>query len=765
MPESSAVMKPGQEYEITDSRKEFDKDDETPRYMEQLSLDDETSQRLSKEIVEELDAIKEEYKKESYDVKWASLENQYEGKQTVNENQMFNLHRPTTKVKCDTVERFIKKAYLEIDPKYSMSPRPDFAEVGQEVCERQEDYIDYKLDNEFDGIAFSQPLSKVVHNAVVKNGGILAVDYDIEIEQRKREETYEGTPVYTVERYNSASGEPYEMEMKQDEYEEFLAKLSKSQEDGELPEEYKLLNVENRGLDSFLSSYPDARDNYPGYVKKLENGKTINISVDYEEVVYNDPRLRNVSPSNFYVRTSVEGYQGLRSTKLICERRNYTWWDLKREEAKPGSQFKDIDRLIYEYDMDESHHKKGGRPKRKKNDTDSFNKKSDYKYRTYDILQCTYYFKLKETDEEERKIQCWIDEESEIVLGALLYPYYGVSCNYIPFFISDKWDGFWQQGLAEYMTDMNLAENLMLNYSLEAVYMRNTMTPITKNAEVLEAFLEKDFTHGVPLPCAPNEVDFLQKYMANIDTRSLIAFLEIILRAEDDVSGVSAYTTGKESEIDPNAPASKTIALMRQSGLNIEEFIKSLLPSFNKVADILLQMTYQMAEEGGRKYRPRPGRAVKGEDPFGTITRDDMKARTNIQSQAMSFAFDELNAKREWVSLLQLIRGELGFARHSEAVWFFFRELIKSWSPKFRNIVDKIWPPFDKFKAEQQKVAVEAVTKYMQAKAMESQATGQAPELNPMEIVQLVNDMTSEQMTPASEDTVKEREKQAEGGM
>jgi len=749
MPVTSDNIEKDIKYKIEDAPKRSEEQEEmdTPAFMDQIELEEEDKKRLSKEVFLEYDAIVKEYEKEGLISKWKALENQYEGKMADNSNQLFNLHKPTTKVKVGAVTRYLKKAFLKSDPKYMVTPRPEYAdEGGIEVCERQQDYLDYKLDS--GGIPFNAPLGKTFKNAGVKNGGILRLDIEIRTEQRSRPETYVGNPLYTIQRANNETGQPYQVPD---------IPLKDLEKIGLNPESPEIIEVSNEGLKSFLTAYPDARKEYPAYVKKLEAGKTIRIKVDYEEIVYNDPLPKSVLPENFFVRLATEGYTGLCTTQLIVERENYNWWELKQEEKK--GKFFDVDQLMYKYDDSKVTHV-GGKKAKKKDNTDDNDKKAGYENLSFDILRCTYYFKIKENDEEPTKIVCWIDEESEKVIGAMHYQYYSVDCNYVPFFILEERPGFWQPGVAEYMTDTNIAENAVQNFTLEGAFIRNTVTPITKNAEIIMQFLEKSWTHGVPLEAGAGEVDFLQKYMANMDTGSLIGLMQMLTHSQDDVSGVSSYATGKESQVDPSAPAAKTMALLKQSGINIEEYIDTMLAPFNMVSEIILKMTHQMSEEG-RKYRPRPERVV-GDNPFAELSRQDMISRTNIQSMAYAFNFDKHAEKQEDLALYSTIRQEPLVARNPEAVYILLKNLIKGWSPKWRNQVDNILPKLEEFRQEQLQIANQAVTNFLKQKMIEAQATGQKLNFDPMEILATMNEAMARAATPPSPAVQKAEQKQAE---
>ena len=66
----------------------------------------------------------------------------------------FNLDIGTTQVKIDAVVRLAQKAFTEIDPKFTVTARPNMAkqDTWDVTIEHQSNHLDYKLDEEIDEI-------------------------------------------------------------------------------------------------------------------------------------------------------------------------------------------------------------------------------------------------------------------------------------------------------------------------------------------------------------------------------------------------------------------------------------------------------------------------------------------------------------------------------------------------------------------------------------------------------------------------------------
>src|SRR4030042_58223 len=462
------------------------------------------------------------------------------------------------------------QALMKSDPKYSVSPRPGFQKQGgQDICDRQSDFLDYKLDN----LPFREHEGMTIHSAVLKGTGFTKIKHLIKREKRKREETYKGTP----------------------------GKGKISIVIGQNPDGSPVAML-NDGLQEFINNWPDALKDYPQYVKKLMEGKEVRFVAQFTETTYNDPAFTSVNLKNFFARLSCDGYEGLKTTKLMAERMEYSYWDLKKEEKRGF--FQDIDELIHD-------------------DKDKDKKKNKYENQMYEIFECNFYCKLKESDEEEIKCKFWISEEKRKIIGAVYWPYYGIDCDYLPHYISKKEPGLYGDGLGEILTDSHAAENAVLNVMLESAWMHALITPITeRNSGVHKQFIEKAWTHGIPLTLNQGEkVDFLQKYMSQLDTRSMIALLQILFQGDDEATGVTSGMSGKESPLDPHAPAAKTVALLKWAGIDIEEYILSLSPSFNIIGECILQIYYQMSQDGV-EYSIKPDRVV-GDNPFALLRSEE----------------------------------------------------------------------------------------------------------------------------------------------
>ena len=164
----------------------------------------------------------------------------------------------------------------------------------------QSEYLDYKFDEDIDIIP---PLRKAIHQASLHDVGIIKMPYEFVRKKARREEYFNGEVV------QDAQGNPTQP-----------------------------------GLVSFLQQYPEAVE--PGneghwVFKSLAEGNEETFKSDYQETTYDDPMPSFVDIRDLFVPLNTEGYKGLCDAKLIVERQDYTWWELRK--AEQNGDFENVD--------------------------------------------------------------------------------------------------------------------------------------------------------------------------------------------------------------------------------------------------------------------------------------------------------------------------------------------------------------------------------------------------------------------------------------
>lgn len=704
--EIKEILKSEFEYRLedtSDKQKKIEENnlDNIPIYRTKLDLTDEQIDSLTKQVKDEFMVLKDERKSLKLDEEWSIIDKQYDGILRQNKKLNFNLHSHQSKIKSDAIVRALNEAFLDSEPMVDVSPRPGFFKTknekgidGDDISDKQTQFIDFAFDEE---IQPQKEITLINRSAVNKFVGIGKIEWAYEKDRRKRFEKYEGKNEIV-----DIGGESV---------------------------------LENKALKEFIKNYPDAEERYPGYVKRLSQGGKISIVVDYFDVINNCPKIKHVPVENFYVRNCTNYYDGLKNAHLVAERFKMTWWELKKKEKNGEFEnIEDIKNLSFY------------------NDDKNIFSQEKFEHRVFPIIEATTYFLIKNSDDEETKIKCWFLECGDELhfLGAILYPWFGYDIDYIPFYVKLNEDGFYggAKSVMRDLRDSTIAQDALLNLYLHSIYIRNVLTPIVKEGSEIETvFSENRWMDGKPIS-VDQTVDDVNKAFSfveypNINLSDMQVINAFLKKIDSDVSGVSDLMTGRENPNDPRAPATKTIALLNQSGVNIKDFIRIYLPSFNVLVSCILQLYYQMSQEG-RKYRVgSKSKSVTGVDSFAEIRRDEMIAKTNIQARAASFAFDKINEKNENMAMMQTLLMHPYASQLPELQYEALKQFMKSWSDMWKNIADNKLPSPDEFKKTQQVVAINALKTIMDNMAQQAQVSGVAP--GNMSVEQLGNTVTKAQ--------------------
>lgn len=657
-----------------------------------LNITEDTEQKkLVKEIEEEFEAIKKERMDidgYDYDVFLGKMDNQKKGRMPKTTGRAYNLDCGLSAIKCGDVIRTIVDAILGVEPIVSISPRPGFAKgEGYTICQEQEQFIDYALDEK---IPLKDPLRLAADSATYKKVGVIKWIHKVRKEPRIRTEKYTGkTEQIGVDQQ---TGKPI---------------------------------LKNQGIIDFMAAYgPEVEKDpkkYEWILKKLVQDKVAKFDVQYDEIVYNDPFPKFVDNKNFYVRKATEGYLGLCETQLTVERVEFTYYGLKKLEKENG--FVNVDKLIYDSVDDENAHKK----------------RDGFANEMYPVLECVYMYRM---GEEYQKIVCWISETKKCYLGGVYFPFTVIGSYYVPHHVKTTGTGFYQEGVAESLTDTHLSKNAILNHTLEAAQMATTITPLVKKgSDAAGQFLNNLWVNGMPIYAVKGEIDFLNNYIKPPDVGALLTLNQVLSQIGSEISGSSDLRSGKETPLDPSAPARKTAMLLQESGKNIKDYVDTFSQGFNIDVQLILRIYFEMNDDE-QEYLERRYRSVTGAMPK-KISKAAMMARTLIQSQAMAYDFNKMNAKRQDILNNQILSNESLIMNNPQANWTRVNILISSMDPKWSNNKEKLLPSLEEFNKQQAQIAVQAVQIFVQQMIQEAQTTQQAPKLDPRALMQLINQLQS----------------------
>jgi hypothetical protein len=639
-----------------------------------IDLTPDQQKELEEAAFLEFDALKAEREELGLEKKWEALQAQYDGQLAPIKAIDFAIDVRESKIKVDSIVRAAKEAFFPEDGSVvDVAPRPETARNdGWAVAEKQQQFLDFAMSEEIKPeVAFAKCFTSVFKLGV----GIIKICWSYRQETRRREEHWAAKIVQV----------------------------------GQMPDGTPIMD--NEGLRSFLQAYPDAMERYPLQCGRLLEGKDVDIVVAYKEQVRNNPQYKYIKLEDFYVRNSCEYNDGLLSEHLIGERQEYSYFELMK--MQDCGEFENVEELW----NDAEDKTKGG---------------DDHTTKMYKVMEFTTYMKLKPSDKEETKIKCWFGEDKKVFLGAISYPYYSIDIDYVGFWAAYNDKGFYAGGDSVMfdLRDTHIAQDALISLMLQSIYIRNIITPIVKEgSEMEQMFLDHEFKNGSPIT-VDDMTDDVGKGFGYVqwpatDTNGGLVMLEKLKRIGSDVSRVSDLVTGGDSNLDPSAPASKTIALLQQSGVGIKDYIKSMLPSFNILAGYLLQMYYQMSTDD-RKYRIRTkGKQVTGQDIFGDILRSEMIVKTNIQSRAAAFAFDKVMEKREGLAALQMIQSNPYLVRKPKVLYSATKIFLSTFGGRWKTLADTM-PTDEEFAQEMMQVTMQAVQALFQQAKQKQQVTGVA---------------------------------------
>lgn len=646
-----------------------------------LTLSAEDKKEIAKTLMTRFEELNTDRQGIKFDEECEVCDRQYDGQVKDKGYGIFNLHIHETKKKVRSMARRIKRAFFESDPKFHVSVRPEDSDVPG--IEEIAQAQEENLDYEFDiNIPFEEPCEKAIFDAVLKGVGIIKIPWEYRCEYVKDEEIYYGKK--DLDNFND-----------------------KYPKDGEY----------DKDRTSMLNSFRN----------RIENDETVYLSVEEKRVAYNNPKPKHVNPLNFWVDIKCEGFEGLKTTAYTFEKEDYTWQRMKELEAE--GKFFDVDDVIQKEDKE-----------KKEVLIDS-----DYQTKAHEVLECVCYLPKGKNNSLIKSV-VYLHKDSGKIIGAIGFPYWHNRPYYIPFYSSCKESGFYKSGMGKELRDINLAINATVNFTLDGAFIENTQTPLCKkNSPVAKQLQENSWWHNRPLYYQDriDEIGLMPK--SPINHAALMNFIYYLKKEGDDVSTIQSYMMGKESDLDPTAPAAKTAMLLQEGSVEIKDVIKTMLPTFNEIAYQILELFYQFNREG-RKYRRKAKDErigvislekdrddKKSNARTGFLTRKMMRTRTYIQANAYSFSLDKINEKKEDLAFYQIFRQEL--IGNPKGLWTVLYNMGKNWSPKWKDLIDQILPTPEQLDQQIAMVALQAVANYAQMAQEQAQVTGQDPAFNIEEVV------------------------------
>lgn len=409
----------------------------------------------------------------------------------------------------------------------------------------------------------------------------------------------------------------------------------------------------------FLEKYPNAESKYPEFLQRLINDETINLTVEYDEEVYNAPKAEHIELEDLIIDPRIKR---LEDQRLIVTVLKYSRDDLLKKE-KEGF-FDNVSEVLVDINEGE---------------TDT----TDYK-----VLECVYKCNTGKDKFEEKNI-FYIEYQHQSILRAMSYPYQHGRPYLIPYFYESRAKGFFRRGLGYRLRPINETVDTLIRQAVDSNTLGNVATFTMTGDEELNPSTFP-LSPGTILPVGDHDNLRKIEMNANSGIAMTIDLAQIIKRGKDEASGVSAHITGKESPTDPRAPATKTNALLFESNKRLAKGIKMLQRCFQEVGFQTAQLFYQFMPPG-KEYR------ILGAEgyAFKKMSREDVRIRgdyTPVGSMELIHPEAIYAKNRQLFTDILPILKEKGLV---QAEYELIKEYISSTSKSWEKEVNKIWPDIE----------------------------------------------------------------------
>lgn len=455
--------------------------------------------------------------------------------------------------------------------------------------------------------------------------------------------------------------------------------------------------VEYSSIEQFQKDFPSDFLKYPKYLEDLAQGKIVKMVVEYNQEIMASPKPEHIEWEDVYVPINTNGLQGMLKSRIVARYVAMRWEEIKIEEEEKNYIKGVSEDLKYKVGND-------GSPQA---DIDP-----EYMKKIFDTFEVIYFVDIDGDGIEERCLFN-IEKSHKKCLRAIRYPYNHNRPYITPYCIQWTRKGIYQPGLGEKLQSLNIALNAILNHTLNASIIANSLSlKVRQGTDAVRALYEHQWYPGSVLELM--NLDDVQQFTFNTpNLSSLINLFAIVERFGEDVSGIVNYALGQESQEDPQAPASKTIALMRKSEIKLRRYIKSLKKSNNEVGYQALRLIYQ--------YVPK-SRIAKifgiAENMVTALFQYPLKAIT----QSSGFAIEKMFEKRDNQQMSQMLLQEPLVAQDPIRRLRLYRINAKDFGSNWDKKIELVLPSEEEVLQKQQEAKRQADEKKMNVVRQAAQA-------------------------------------------
>jgi len=344
------------------------------------------------------------------------------------------------------------------------------------------------------------------------------------------------------------------------------------------------INVKYTDIDKFTADFPDYKkaglteSEYQSTINKLKTDSEVTIPrIQHLQLTYNLPEIENVNRDKFILIPS--NAKSIESARGHGYEMELSWNDLKKGEAE--GRYHNIDRVMksagVSYEDSIVDRERNSEEKKKNEQT------TDYKKIPYNAYKIIYNYDIDDDGLTEKLIFTYLYKEGIIIK----VEYWDENLFFVPHYIELRPGRFDGIGVVKSTEPMN--DNADKIWNLRNNVARMVCSPSFK-AKIGSSFdpTAQEFYPGVVF-WLENPDDVEQWVLINNFPE--LYNEEILLdKYIQQRTGVTAGQMGRESASDPNAPASKTIALIQESNILINDDIACLRDGIEEVYYRIIQM-------------------------------------------------------------------------------------------------------------------------------------------------------------------------------
>ena len=266
-------------------------------YGTKVNLTEDQETTIKKHCKDNIKEIQDRRDELGLETIWEENENQYYGNlpdKSFPFKDSSNLNVPVTREKIDTIVNKVNLARFTPEDIWELLPTQSFGKDIEETnraCHAKQKFLTFECRNELN---YEEESAPVDFEATVHGTGILELPWH-----------YETDTIRDVEVYDGKVGQEFGMPT-----------LEKPQGD----------MIMNEGLAKFLKNFPDEdraqnKKDYKRYLSQLKAGKRIEIVVEYDTDVWNNPKPKHVPLRDFFIHPDITDIKDSKIGRASCRER------------------------------------------------------------------------------------------------------------------------------------------------------------------------------------------------------------------------------------------------------------------------------------------------------------------------------------------------------------------------------------------------------------------------------------------------------------